>query len=67
MKAFVAFSIQRLVIPFVHTYFCLDFIFNRGVAQSGSALHWGCSGRGFKSRRPDQLFIPYSDTAILSS
>jgi FKBP-type peptidyl-prolyl cis-trans isomerase FkpA len=23
------------------------------VAQSGSALQWGCRGRGFKSRRPD--------------
>ena len=28
---------------------------NRGVAQPGSALHWGCSGRRFKSCRPDQL------------
>jgi hypothetical protein len=27
---------------------------NRGVAQPGSALHWGCSGRKFKSCRPDQ-------------
>ena len=26
----------------------------RGVAQPGSALAWGASGRGFKSRRPDQ-------------
>ena len=25
----------------------------RGVAQTGSALAWGASGRGFKSRRPD--------------
>ena len=25
----------------------------RDVAQSGSALQWGCRGRGFKSRRPD--------------
>ena len=25
----------------------------RGVAQPGSALAWGASGRGFKSRRPD--------------
>jgi hypothetical protein len=29
------------------------FIF-RGVAQSGSALAWGVSGRWFKSSRPDQ-------------
>src|SRR5437588_2407557 len=27
----------------------------RGVAQPGSALDWGSSGRGFKSRLPDQL------------
>jgi hypothetical protein len=29
----------------------------RGVAQSGSAPHWGCGGRRFKSCRPDQIFI----------
>ena len=28
----------------------------RGVAQPGSALHWGCSGRRFKSCRPDHDF-----------
>ena len=27
----------------------------RDVAQSGSALHWGCSGRRFKSGHPDHL------------
>jgi FKBP-type peptidyl-prolyl cis-trans isomerase FkpA len=27
----------------------------RDVAQSGSALQWGCRGRGFKSRRPDSV------------
>jgi hypothetical protein len=27
----------------------------RGVAQSGSAPHWGCGGRRFKSYRPDQI------------
>ena len=26
----------------------------RDVAQPGSALHWGCSGRRFKSGHPDQ-------------
>jgi len=26
----------------------------RSVAQPGSAPHWGCGGRGFKSRRSDQ-------------
>ena len=26
----------------------------RGVAQPGSAPHWGCGGRRFKSGRPDQ-------------
>ena len=29
---------------------------HRGVAQSGSALVWGASGRRFKSGRPDQSF-----------
>ena len=28
----------------------------RGVAQFGSAPLWGSGGRGFKSRRSDQLF-----------
>ena len=28
----------------------------RDVAQSGSALQWGCRGRGFKSRRPDSCW-----------
>ena len=28
---------------------------SRGVAQSGSALGWGPSGRRFKSCRPDQI------------
>ena len=27
----------------------------RDVAQSGSALHWGCSGRRFKSGHPDHI------------
>ena len=27
---------------------------SRGVAQPGSALQWGCRGREFESRRPDQ-------------
>ena len=30
------------------------FVVQRGVAQSGSALEWGSSGRPFKSGRPDQ-------------
>ncbi len=30
----------------------------RGVAQPGSALAWGARGRGFESRRPDQLKEP---------
>ena len=28
----------------------------RGVAQSGSALAWGASGRRFKSSRPDHFY-----------
>lgn len=27
----------------------------RNVAQPGSALRWGCRGRGFKSRRSDHF------------
>ena len=27
----------------------------RSVAQPGSALYWGCRGRGFESRHSDQL------------
>ena len=30
-----------------------NYILFRDVAQSGSALHWGCSGRRFKSGHPD--------------
>src|SRR5699024_382863 len=29
----------------------------RAVAQLGSALHWGCRGRGFKSRQPDHYVL----------
>ena len=32
----------------------------RGVAQPGSALAWGASGRWFKSSRPDHLKAPLS-------
>ena len=31
----------------------------RDVAQPGSALHWGCSGRRFKSGHPDHIFNNY--------
>ncbi len=31
----------------------------RGVAQFGSAPLWGSGGRGFKSRRSDQLSEPF--------
>ena len=36
---------------FVLNYCCINL---RDVAQPGSALHWGCSGRRFKSGHPDQ-------------
>ncbi len=32
-----------------------DGVPGRGVAQPGSASHWGCGGRRFESSRPDQL------------
>ena len=42
---------------------------SRGVAQFGSALDWGSSGRRFKSCRPDQLDIsgrPPESSKLLS-
>ena len=33
---------------------CYTETHSRGVAQSGSALEWGSSGRTFKSSRPDR-------------
>ena len=33
----------------------------RGVAQPGSVLAWGASGRPFKSARPDQYIISAED------
>ena len=32
-----------------------DYQTRRGVAQPGSVLAWGASGRPFKSARPDQI------------
>ena len=34
---------------------------DRGVAQPGSALVWGASGRRFKSYRPDQFSLAYTN------
>ncbi len=39
-------------------------VFNRRMAQPGSALPWGGRGRGFKSRYADSMFSPHS--SILS-
>jgi FKBP-type peptidyl-prolyl cis-trans isomerase FkpA len=36
----------------------------RDVAQSGSALQWGCRGRGFKSRRPDSARLRLAARSI---
>ena len=36
----------------------LRIVCRRGVAQPGSAPQWGCGGREFESRRPDQSDIP---------
>ena len=33
-----------------------DYRKRRGVAQPGSVLAWGASGRPFKSARPDQIY-----------
>ena len=40
---------------------------NRGVAQSGSAPHWGCGGRRFKSCRPDQFSVSGRIVAVAES
>ncbi len=39
----------------------------RSVAQPGSALHWGCRGREFESRRSDHFslkFVVFSEAAL---
>ena len=36
----------------------LRIVCRRGVAQPGSAPQWGCGGREFESRRPDQSDVP---------
>lgn len=38
---------------------------NRSVAQPGSALYWGCRGRGFKSRRSDHFSLRNSFLYLL--
>jgi hypothetical protein len=37
----------------------LALLWRRAVAQLGSALEWGSRGRGFESRRPDQLSFAF--------
>src|SRR5262249_2665664 len=39
--------------PCLARHGCLDAPASRGVAQPGSASHWGCGGRWFESSRPD--------------
>src|SRR5437870_13273476 len=51
-------SLGRLVgagppAPCLEWWPCLDAPASRGVAQPGSASHWGCGGRWFESSRPD--------------
>ena len=41
-----------------------DYRKRRGVAQPGSVLAWGASGRPFKSARPDQ-FTTRRHTSLL--
>ena len=38
----------------------------RGVAQPGSVLAWGASGRPFKSARPDQFPLLYDELPLSS-
>ena len=37
----------------------------RSVAQSGSAPHWGCGGRGFESRRSDHLTVSLNSHVVV--
>ena len=37
---------------------------NRGVAQPGSVLAWGASGRRFKSSRPDQSVLEVNHLSL---
>ncbi len=46
-------SILCLPIEPTSGFLRLPFIFDRAVAQPGSALAWGARGRGFESRQPD--------------
>ena len=46
----------RVFSPFV-SYLTFIMLMKRGVAQPGSAPHWGCGGRRFKSCRPDHFLI----------
>ena len=45
-----------------------DYQTRRGVAQPGSVLAWGASGRPFKSARPDQFpTMPHGFYELLRS
>ncbi len=39
----------------------------RSVAQPGSALVWGTSGRGFESRRSDQISFKFNSLHFIFS
>src|SRR5919107_3490389 len=39
----------------------------RGVAQPGSASHWGCGGRWFESSRPDHPVVQRKAAILMSS
>jgi hypothetical protein len=42
-----------------------EYGYPRGVAQSGSALGWGPSGRWFKSSRPDSSGLSAVDSRLI--
>ena len=47
-------AVSRLIMLFLARKIYI--IVFRDVAQSGSAPHWGCGGRRFKSGHPDHSF-----------
>ena len=59
---FFAGTRRTIVGPVTLCYYLYSVLMHRrAVAQFGSALDWGSRGRGFKSRRPDQIaMIPRS-------
>ena len=48
----------------LHFDFCNKLLDFRGVAQSGSVLAWGASGRPFESARPDHFYTARTPSGL---